>query len=140
MAKFNMELPTELIKNLENYNKDVSKVMGEMTQAGAKVFKENIEKNAPESFKKSDIMKCLKITKVYRTPTDDGINTRVNFYGYFINSKGEKVPAPLVVNVTEYGSSTKKKKSFMRKSFNKAKVEKAMEEVFEKSLPKELKE
>jgi hypothetical protein len=79
-------------------------------------------------------MKCLKITKTYKTPTDEGINTKVAFYGYFINSKGKEVPAPLVVNVFEYGQSGKKKKPFIRKSFNKKDIEKAMLEVQEKYI------
>ena len=138
MAKFQIELPSELIKTLEKHNKDTRKMMEEMTQAGAKVYEKNIRKNAPQTLKKSNIMKCLKITRAYKTPSDDGISTRVGFYGYFINSKGEEVPAPLVVNVCEYGSSKKSKKAFMRKSFDKAQIDNAMKEVQKKYLPKEL--
>ena len=138
MAKFEVELPNELIKALEKHNKDVEKMMGEMTRAGAKIFEQNIRANVPESFKNSNIMKRLKITKTYKTPSDDGISTRVGFFGYFINSKGKKVPAPLVVNAFEYGKSNKMKTAFMRRSFKQAQIEQAMEEVQKKYLPKEL--
>ena len=137
MAKFKAELPSDLIKQFENLDKNTEKIMGEMTQAGAEVVMQNVLKNVPESFKKSNIMKCLKITKVYKTPSDDGINTKVAFYGYFTNHLGKTVPAPLVANVFEYGSSKVDKKPFMRKSFKKAEITKAMGKVQEKYLPKE---
>ena len=84
-------------------------------------------------------MGCLKITKTYKTRSDDGINTKVGFYGYFQNENGVETPAPLVVNVFEYGRSGKSfpKKPFVRKSFNKAQIERAMLRVQEKYLPKE---
>ena len=134
MAKFEMELPNELLKQFENLEQNTEKMLEEMTRAGAETVEKNIKKNVPASFKKSNIMKCLKITKTYKTPTDEGINTKVAFYGYFINSKGKEVPAPLVVNVFEYGQSGKKKKPFIRKSFNKKDIEKAMLEVQEKYI------
>lgn len=137
MASFDMELPNELIKQFENLEQNTEKMMGEMTKAGAEVVLKNVKSNVPESFKNSNIMKCLKITKVYKTPSDDGINTKVAFYGYFKNKQGQVVPAPLVANVFEYGSSKVKKKPFMRKSVNKTQIEQAMLKVQEKYLPKE---
>jgi hypothetical protein len=137
MAKFKMELPTELLKEFKNLEQNAEKMMGEMTKAGAEVVKDNIMANVPESFKKSNIMKCLKLTRIYKTPSDEGINTKVAFYGYFINSKGQEVPAPLVANVFEYGNSKRNKQPFMRKSFNKTQITKAMLKVQEKYLPKE---
>ena len=97
-----------------------------MVQAGAEVVYNNIKANAPSSVKSSDMMNCLKITKVYKTPSDDGINDKVGFYGYFINKNGKTTPAPLVANVFEYGSTKVQKKPFFRKSFRKAQIEKAM--------------
>ena len=88
-------------------------------------------------FKNSNIMKCLKITKVYKTPSDGGINTKVALYGYFKNKRGVTTPAPLVGNVFEHGTSTVKKHSFMRKSFRKTEIESEMKKVQEKYLPKE---
>ena len=63
--------------------------------------------------------------------SDDGVNTKVAFYGYFINKNGEKIPAPLVANVTEYGRSNSPypKKPFLRRSFKKSDIERAMLEI-----------
>ena len=78
-------------------------------------------------------MKCLKITKVYKTPSDGGINTKVGLYGYFKNKRGVTTPAPLVGNVFEHGTSTVKKHPFMRKSFRKAEIESEMKK-FKKNI------
>ncbi|MBP3504705.1 MAG: HK97 gp10 family phage protein [Bacilli bacterium] len=126
MARFQMELPNDLIKEFEKLEKNTEQMMGEMTKAGAEVVMANVKKNIPSSFLDSDIMNCLKLTRVYKTPSDDGINTKIGFYGYFKNHLGVKTPAPLVVNVFEHGSSKVSKKPFFRKSFKKSQIEKAM--------------
>lgn len=128
MAKFQMELPTDIIKDFERISKDSEKIFGDMTKAGAEVVEKNIIANVPQSIRNSNMMKCLKITRVYKTPSDDGINTKVGFYGYFENEDGKTVPAPLVANVFEYGRSTApfQKHPFMRKSFRKSDIEAAM--------------
>lgn len=126
MAKFEMQLPKELMDDFNDIYERAEDIFGEMTRAGAEVALGNIKANVPASFIGSNIMKNLFITKTYKTPSDDGINTKVGFYGYFINSKGERVPAPLVANVFEYGRSDFPKRPFLRKSFSKAKIEKAM--------------
>ena len=126
MARFVMELPTEILKDIEYINDNSDKIFGEMTQAGADVTIKNVRSNIPKSFVDSDIMDCLKITRVYKTPTDEGINTKVGFFGYFTNKNGVKTPAPLVANVFEYGSSKFTKQPFFRRSFKKAQIEKAM--------------
>jgi len=109
-----------------------------MTEAGAKVVHENIKASVPQSWYASNIMKCLKMTRPYKTPSDDGVNVKVAFYGYFINENGRKTPAPLVANVTEYGRSNSPypKKPFMRRAFNKSKIEKAMQAVQDKYIPR----
>lgn len=126
MAKFEMQLPTEIIKDFEKIYKNSDEIFGKMTKAGAEVAYKSVIANVPASFRKSNIMKCLKLSRTYKTPSDGGINTKVLFSGYFKNHKGKEVPAPLVANVFEYGSSKVTKKPFMRKSFNKSKIEKAM--------------
>ena len=128
MAKFELELPDSIIDDLDNIYLNCDVIFGKMTRAGAEVVMKNIKKNVPKSFHGSNIMHCLYMTKPYKTPSDDGINTQVGFYGYFINKKGEKVPAPLVANVFEYGRSdaTFTRHPFFRKSFRKDEVEKAM--------------
>lgn len=138
MARFELELSNDIMKQFSDLDKNLDKMLGEMTEAGAKVVLENIKTNVPHSWFSSNIMKCLKVTKTYKTPSDDGVNTKVAFYGYFINRNGEKIPAPLVANVTEYGRSNSPypKKPFMRKSFKKAEIEKAMEKIQDKYIPK----
>lgn len=134
MARFGIELPTDLIREFEELTKNEAKMIGEMTQAGAETVYNNIVSNVPPTWKTSNIMRCLKITKIYDTPSDGGINTKVAFYGYFINKKGVRTPAPLVANVTEYGATHVQKKPFMRKSFRKSQIEKAMLKVQKKYI------
>lgn len=128
MAKFEMTMPTEVFNDLKHIYDNADYIFGGMTKAGAEVVYKNIQTNIPPSWHDSDIMHCLKITDVYKTPSDGGINTKVAFYGYFENKQGQTVPAPLVVNVTEYGRSTSEypKRPFMRKSFRKKEIEQAM--------------
>lgn len=134
MARFQMELPNDLIKEFQKLEQNTEQMMGEMTKAGAEVVKANIKKNIPPSFLNSDIMNCIKITRVYKTPSDAGINTKIGFYGYFKNHLGIKTPAPLVANVFEHGSSKVSKQSFFRKSFKKNQIEKAMLETQKKYI------
>lgn len=136
MARFNAELPNDIIKEFNKLEKDTTKMLGEMTRAGAEVVMQNIKSSVPASWYSSNIMKCLKITDTYETPSDDGVNTKVAFYGYFINSNGERIPAPLVANVTEYGRSNSRypKKPFLRRSFKKSQIEKAMQAVQDKYI------
>lgn len=138
MARFKAELPNDIIKEFEKVEKNTDKMLKEMTEAGAKVVLENIKASMPASWYASNIMKCLKVTKTYKTPSDDGVNTKVAFYGYFINRNKERIPAPLVANVTEYGRSNSPypKKPFMRRSFKKKQIEKAMQAVQDKYIPK----
>lgn len=138
MARFDAEMPTELLNLFYELGAETQEMLGEMTQAGAEVVLKNVQSNVPASFRDSDIMTCLKITQVYKTPSDDGVNTKVAFYGYFVNKEGETVPAPLVCNVMEYGRSTSpvKKHPFMRKSFKKKEIEAAMQKVQDKYIPK----
>ena len=138
MARFKAELPNDIIKQLEGLEKNTDKMLTEMTEAGANVVLQNVKASIPESWYSSNIMKCLKVTKTYKTPSDDGVNTKVAFYGYFINRNGERIPAPLVANVTEYGRSNSPypKKPFMRRSFKKSQIEKAMQAVQDQYIPK----
>ena len=106
--------------------------MGEMTKAGAEVVYKLVKSNMAKSFKTTkSLEKGLKITKVYKTPSNDGIGVYIGFYGY--NDEG--VPIPLIANAREYGTSSgEAKKPFFRKSFNKKQVEQAMLEVQKKYI------
>jgi len=138
LARFKAELPNDIIKQFETVEKNADVMLAEMTEAGARVVLENVKASVPSSWYSSNIMKCLKVTRSYKTPSDDGVNTKVAFYGYFINRDNKRIPAPLVANVTEYGrhNSPYPKKPFMRKSFKKAQIEKAMQAVQDKYIPK----
>lgn len=133
MAKFQLELPKEIMDDIEKIYKNTDKILGDMVEAGANTVISNVRTNIPKGFANSDIMNCLKITRVYKTPTDDGINCKVAFYGYFINENGVETPAPLVANVFEYGSSKFTKQPFFRRSFKKSQIEKAMLEAQKKA-------
>lgn len=137
MANFNAELPVEIIKSIENLQSSCKQMIGEMTQAGAKKVYNNVIINMRKSFKDSkDLEKCLKITKTYNTPSDDGINTKVGIYGYLRGD--EKKPAPLIANAREHGTSHgEKRKPFFKKSFVKGEIEKEMLNIQEKYIPKE---
>ena len=133
MANYKMELPDQVIKDFERIYKDSETIFGGMTRAGAEAVYSRVRANVPPAFHGSNIMKTMRLSRTYKTPTDDGINTQVMFDGYFYTrptktGKTERVPAPLVCNMFEYGSSKRKypKHPFFRKSFNRVAIEKAM--------------
>lgn len=128
MAGFNVELPTELIANIKKVEEGSEKIFGEMTRAGAEVVYKHVRSNMKSSFKTTkSLEKGLKITKTYKTISDDGINTKVAFYGYDENG----VPIPLKAMAREYGTSRgEKKKPFFRKAFKQTgEITEAMMEV-----------
>ena len=136
MARFNGELPNELLKAFDELETNAPEMMGEMCKAGATVVYNKVVANIGKAFKKTDkLLKHLKITRVYNTPSDDGINVHIGFYGYDEESKPTKrhpngTPIPLIALAREYGTSSgEKKKPFFRKSFNKKEIEEAMMEV-----------
>ena len=139
MAKVKVELPNEIIQQLEKLNQDTPKMMKAMVEAGAETVLSHIKANAPAGMQGSPIMACLGTTKAYEAPSDDSINMKVGFAGYFTNEDGVRTPAPLVANVFEYGRSNSPfpKQPFMRKSFNKRAITKAMEAVEKQYLPEE---
>lgn len=135
MAKYEMSLPDEIIKDFQQIYDDYEDIAGAMTKAGAEVVYNNVKANMPDGIRNSDMAGCLRTTRVYKTPSDDGIAVKVGFYGYFINENGQRTPAPLVANVFEYGRSGYKfpKQPFFRKSFRNAQIEKAMLEAQKKA-------
>ena len=139
MAKVKVELPNEIIQQLEKLNQDTPKMMKAMVEAGAETVLSRIKANAPAGMQGSPIMACLGTTKAYEAPSDDSINMKVGFAGYFTNEDGVRAPAPLVANVFEYGRSGEPfpKQPFLRKSFNKGAITKTMEAVEKQYLPEE---
>ena len=141
MAKFNAELPNELIKEFEGLEKDCTKIFGEMVEAGAKAVHKNVVSNMLKVFKTTtSLERGLKITKIYKTPSDDGINVHIGFYGYVPDSpKTERhpygTPIPLIAMAREFGTSSgEAKKPFFRRSFKKKEIEQAMKQVQDKYI------
>ncbi len=137
MAKYRMELPTELMQIFKNLDQNSEKMLGEMCQAGAEVVKETTWMNMPKGLKDGIGSGDNLITsRIYKTPSDDGINCQCMIVGYFTNENGKQTPAPLVANMFEYGSRQRKypKHPFFRKSFRKAQIEKAMLDVQKKYI------
>lgn len=128
MAVFQLDLPNDLIKEFEKLDTNYEDIFGAMTKAGAEVVAQNVRSNAPPAMKNSGVMNCLKLSRVYKTPSDDGINTKVMFSGYYTNEEGRVTPAPLIANLFEYGRSNSPfpKHPFFRKSFVKGAIEQAM--------------
>lgn len=132
MAKFKGEVPYELMKVFEDLETNCFEMFGEMCKAGAEVVYNKVLSNMRKVFKSTrSLEKGLKITKVYRTPSDLSINVHIGFYGY--NEK--KVPIPLIAQAREYGTSKgENKKQFFRKSFGKRAIEQAMQKVQDKYI------
>lgn len=142
MAKFKMELPTDLIKQVNKLNANYDEVFGKVTKAGAEKVKSIIEATAPNQ----EIASRVKLSKTYRTPSDVGINTKVYIFGYipfsdpnrkYFARKGgngkmyytsDGVPADFLAKLYEYGRKDKTfpKKPFVRKAFKNSSVEQAM--------------
>ena len=137
MAKFKAELPNDMIKTFEELETNVPEMMGDMCRAGAEVVYKKVVANLGKAFNKDrlgTLQKGLKITKAYKTPSDDGINVHIGFYGYKTDVKTKKfpkgIPIPLIAMAREYGTSSGEKKvPFFRQSFSKKEIENAMLEV-----------
>lgn len=147
MAKFEMELPNDLIKQFEALNQNAEKIMGDMTEAGAKAVAQSIRIKCPDVLKNH-----IKISVTYKTPSDGAINTKVYFGGYvpfsspsrkyfqsivkghsYSNPKG--VPASFLAILYEYGRSNApfpKHPSLRSAIGNKSAIEQAMMEAQEK--------
>lgn len=141
MAKWQTELPYDLIKEFEELGANCTEMFGEMVKAGAGVVYNNVFVNMGKSFDSTrSLDKGLKMTKVYKTPSDDGINVHIGFYGYDPDSPKTKrhpngTPIPLIAMAREFGTSSgEAKKPFFRKSFKKTEIEQAMKRVQEKYI------
>lgn len=123
MAKFIGKMPNELIKEFEMLESQTEEMLGEMTKAGADVVYSNMAGAIPDVLRG----KLIK-TRVYKTPSDDGINTKVMVSGYFFNENNKLTPAPLVANLFEYGRSNSPypKRPFLRRSFTPGTIKSAM--------------
>lgn len=150
MATFDLQLPTELMKEFEKLANETDTVFGEMTKAGAEVIAKNMRNNAPKL-----LQPYVKVSKTYKTPSDMGINTRAYIKGYipfsdpnrkyFIRGNGggsgkmykteDGVPADFLANMYEYGRSTAPfpMHPFLRSSINASEINEAMEKAQKKA-------
>ena len=132
MAKFELELPTEIVDQISKITDSCEDIFGQMTQAGAQKVKERVLQNLPPGINTPEFKECVKVTSPYLTPSDDGIASKVIITGYFNNRHGQRTPAPLVANTMEYGTVDRfgrgyiTKTPFFRKSFVSSEIEKAM--------------
>lgn len=142
MAKMNMVLPDEVMKEFKKIYDNTENIFGEMTKAGAEVVAKNVKAHVPVSAMASHV----KLTRTYKTPSDGGINTKVYLSGYlpfkgnrttfsrrgrsggsvYTTSKG--IPVDFLAQVFEYGRSTAPfpKKPFLRAAFKTNQIEQAM--------------
>lgn len=148
MAKFEMELPKELMDNFTKLEQNTEELLGEMTRAGAKVVESKIKAKCPDVLKSK-----LRISVTYRTPSDGGINTKVYYTGYIPFSNPNRqffvragangrnyptdkgVPASFLANLYEYGRSNSpfpKKPSLRSAIGDRSAIEQAMLEAQEK--------
>ena len=136
MARFEASYPDELIKMFEKLEMDTEKMLGEMVEAGAGEAMKSVNAKMPRALKNMLKGDNVRLTRVYKTKSDGGINCQVMIDGYFINHNGIVTPAPLVANLFEYGRSNPEypKQPFFRSSFNKGRIEKAMRKVQERYI------
>lgn len=138
MAIFRSELPDELIKLFQDLSVNTENMLSDMVSAGAETAQELAIAKMPKALRAGLWYDgdTVKLSRVYKTPSDDGINRQIMITGYFINRNGKKTPAPLVANMFEYGSSSRKypKKPFLRPAFKDSVIEKAMLQVQEDYL------
>lgn len=128
MANFIAKVPDDVLNDVRYLDEYYDKIFGGMTKEAAQVVLNNVKANMPVTLMKALNRSNLKLTRTYRTPSDDGINTKIVISGYFTNQDGRKTPAPLVANMFEYGSTKKQYPvhPFFRKSFDKAQIESTM--------------
>lgn len=142
MAKFEMQLPDEIMKDFQRIYDDSDRIFGNMTKAGAEVALSNVKAHVPIP----EMASHVKLTRTYKTPSDDGINTKVYISGYLpfkgnrksfsrrgrdggnVYSTKKGVPLEFLANIYEYGRSGSPfpKRPFFRKAFRKSEIEKAM--------------
>lgn len=155
MAKFQLELPNDIMSDIKRLHDNTDKMLEEMTRAGAKVAMDKIKATVPVP----EMASHVKLSKTYKTPSDNGINTKVYFSGYlpfsdpnrkYFSRRGRKgsqvystdkgVPVDFLAQVFEYGRSTNPfpKRPFVRSAFNPNTITKVMLEVQGKYIETEL--
>lgn len=123
MAKFEMQAPTEILKQIQTVEHNSLDIFKGMTKAGAEVAAEAMRANATKAFRGgvgARIAAKAKVTKPYLTKKNE-ITTKAAFYGYiaksdgkpfYMSQRGKKsgpypgIPVPLLCNLVEFGASS----------------------------------
>lgn len=139
MARYAIELPNDVLKELEQRDTKLSTITDEMLEAGGKVVYNKAEGSIARSFANPAPIKAgLRLTRVYKN-SDDGKSIKVGFYGYYKGHKTKKYPAgvpiALIASAREYGTSSgEAAKPFFRKSFSRPAINAAMQAVHDKYI------
>ena len=140
MARFSQEIPSDVLNELASRERDAPKMMEQMVQAGGQTALANVRSNLGRAFKSTtSLLQGLKITRVYKTPSDGGTNVKVGFYGYSRTRRSKKypqgVPIPLIASAREYGTSSgETAKPFFRRSFKKGEIDGAMQKIHDRYI------
>ena len=141
MARFDAELPNEVMNQFKEVYDNADEIFGAMTKAGAQVVLENAKQKCP----RQELAKYFKLTKTYKTPSDGGINTKVYASGYLPfsdpnrkffsrSAKGtmyhtnKGVPVDFLLKLYEYGRSSAPfpKHPFFRSCFSDSQITEKM--------------
>lgn len=102
MAKFDFEYPKEILEDLKHVYVNSDYIFGEMTKAGAEIAYKNVSQNMKYAFRNPEkLTPYLRMTRVYHTYSDGGINTKVAFYGYYPTKNGKPYINRVNVSATE---------------------------------------
>ena len=118
MAMFDLFVPDKEMKEIQQIIDNADEIFGGMTKAAAEAVCANAKGSCPND----KLAAKIRVTKVYKTPSDGGINTKVICSGYlpfegdrtsftrkggnggtYTTTKG--IPAPFLLNMYEYGRS-----------------------------------
>lgn len=145
MAKFNAELPNDLLKQIGGLaDGGADKMIDEMLDEAGSFVESEIRSNATRVFRSPGrVLRGLFKTKVYRTKKDDAKNIKIGFSGYMPDSPKTKrhpkgTPTALVAMAREYGTSRgEAKRPFVRTAFKKNKITQIMSDVQKKYIPED---
>lgn len=141
MAQMKVMLPDEVMEQFKDVYENTDKIFGEMTKAGAEAVLVSVKQKCPNK----DCVKFFKVSKIYKTPSDGGINTKVYAHGYLPFSDPNRkyfsrkvkgtmyptdkgVPVEFLLNLYEYGRSNAPfpKSPFFRSCFTNHKITEEM--------------
>jgi len=122
MARFEAQLPADILKDVDFLANNAMKIFGGMTKAGAEVAAENMKQRTKKALKSNIAGKVaakIKVTKSYTTRKHE-IATAARAYGYvaksdgkpfYLSKKGKKygpypgIPSALLLNLADNGKS-----------------------------------